>query len=104
MKIPYLNGVKAFIIYTIANKFKIEDIGTWYLSGSQLLSALKEFTKANKTLVQKQADISIIKSHPQAYHTSRLLDFTKKLNEILDQDSQSECLDCIVTDLKLSGI
>ena len=26
------------------------------------------------------------KSHSQAYHTSRLLDFTKKLNEILDEE------------------
>src|SRR5256885_3661373 len=44
------------------------------------------------------------KPHSQAYHTSRLLNFTKKLNEILDQDSQSECLDRIVTDLKSSGL
>ena len=50
------------------------------------------------------SDKPITKPHPQAYHTSRLLNFTKKLNEILDQDSQSECLDFIVTDLKLSGI
>ncbi|GBB92185.1 hypothetical protein RclHR1_01980010 [Rhizophagus clarus] len=34
-----------------------------------------------------------IKPHPQAYYTSRLLDFTsKKLNEILE----SECLECLV--------
>src|SRR5687767_15783008 len=45
------------------------------------------------------------KSHPQAYHTSHLLSFTKNLNEILDQEGnerllpQSECFDCIVTDL-----
>ncbi len=47
---------------------------------------LLEFWKAE----EKQTDIQtndkpIIKSHPQAYHTSRLLDFTEKLNEILDQ-------------------
>ncbi len=28
----------------------------------------------------------ITESHPQAFYTSRLLDFTKKLNEILDQN------------------
>ncbi|GBC09182.1 hypothetical protein RclHR1_08670006 [Rhizophagus clarus] len=34
--------------------------------------------------------------HPQAFYTSRLLDFTsKKLNEILE----SECLECIVNDI-----
>ncbi|CAB5350286.1 unnamed protein product [Rhizophagus irregularis] len=42
------------------------------------------------------------KSHPKAYHTSRLLDFTsKKLNEILE----SENLDnYIINDLKLLDI
>src|SRR6266498_3615894 len=48
-----------------------------------------EFYKADKFLEQKQTDTSNVinnKSHSQAYHTSRLLDFTKKLNEILDQE------------------
>src|SRR5688572_15168299 len=50
-----------------------------------------EFYKTDKILKTKQTNIlntSEIKdkSHPQAYHTSRLLDFTKKLNEILDQE------------------
>ncbi|GES94471.1 kinase-like domain-containing protein [Rhizophagus clarus] len=37
----------------------------------------------------------ITESHPQAYYTSRLLDFTsKEVNEILE----SKCLDCIVED------
>jgi hypothetical protein len=40
-------------------------------------------------------------SHPQAYYTSRLLDFTsKKLNEILE----SECLDCIVNETNSLGM
>jgi hypothetical protein len=35
----------------------------------------------------------VTESHPQAYYTSLLLDFTsKKLNEILE----SECVDCTV--------
>src|SRR6266542_2896311 len=45
-----------------------------------------EFYEADKFLKQKQTNVSIFKSHPQAYHTSRLLDFTAKLNKILDQE------------------
>ncbi|GBB92093.1 hypothetical protein RclHR1_19610001, partial [Rhizophagus clarus] len=42
-----------------------------------------------------------IEPHPQAYYTSRLLDFTsKKLNGILE----SECLDCLISDMKPSDI
>ncbi len=44
-----------------------------------------EFYEADKFLKQKQTNVSIFKSHPQAYHTSRLLDFTAKLNKFLDQ-------------------
>ncbi|GBC03984.1 hypothetical protein RclHR1_05440002 [Rhizophagus clarus] len=41
----------------------------------------------------------ITESHPQVCYTSRLLDFTsKKVNEVLE----SECLDCILVDDKLS--
>jgi serine/threonine protein kinase len=67
---------------------------------------IMEFIKANEnsTILTTISDKPITKPHPQAYYTSRLLNFTKKLNEILDQDSQSECLDCVVTDLKSSGI
>jgi serine/threonine protein kinase len=46
-------------------------------------------------------NILATESHPQACYTSRLLDFTsKKLNEILE----SECLDCMVDDIKLLGM
>ena len=57
---------------------------------------IKAFYKAEKALEKKQtsilnaSDISNNKSHPQAYHTSRLLDFTKKLNEILDQEDHED--------------
>ena len=51
---------------------------------------IMEFYKTDRILKRRQTNISDIinnnKSHSQAYHTSRLLDFTKKLNEILDQD------------------
>ncbi len=49
-----------------------------------------EFKKANEILEQKQANslitskiINIAKSHPQAYYTSRMIDFTSELNETL---------------------
>jgi hypothetical protein len=50
-----------------------------------------EFYKADKILETNQTNALNTsemnnKSHSQAYHTSRLLDFTKKLNEVLDQE------------------
>ncbi len=46
---------------------------------------IMEFYKADKFLKPKQINVSTFKSHPQAYHTSRLLSFTKQLNEVLNQ-------------------
>ncbi|PKK62058.1 hypothetical protein RhiirC2_760026 [Rhizophagus irregularis] len=46
-----------------------------------------EFVEANKTLVQEQANTSIIQSHPQAYYTSR------KFTEVQEK---SECFECII--------
>ena len=71
-----------------------------------------EFMEAdnnNSTVSNTINSKAIPKVHPQAYYTSRLLDFTKNLNEILDQEEkeillQSECLDCMITDLKSSGM
>src|SRR5438270_13723547 len=81
--------------------------------GEDLKSNIMEFMEANnnsiifKTINNKP----IPKSHPQVYHTSRLLSFTKNLNKILEQEnegillqSESECLDGIVTDLKSLGM
>jgi len=51
---------------------------------------IKEFYEADKFLKQKQTNVSTFKSHPQAYHTSRLLDFTKPLNEILNQKENAK--------------
>ena len=92
-------------------------INNWYTSISnkgiseEARNNVLEFYKADKFLEQKQTNVSTFKtfkSHPQAYHTSRLLDFTKKLDEILSQEEeqllpQSECLDCVV-DSKLLGM
>ena len=67
---------------------------------------IMEFMKANEnlTILATTSNKPITKPHPQAYYTSRLLNFTKTLNEILEQDSQSQCLNCVVTDLKSSGM
>jgi hypothetical protein len=40
-------------------------------------------TRRNNTTTSNSKPIT--KSHPQAYHTSRLLDFTKKLDEHLSK-------------------
>jgi hypothetical protein len=53
---------------------------------SNVCNCIKEFYEADKALEQNQNIILIGESHSQAYHTSRLLDFTKKLNEALNQE------------------
>ena len=54
-----------------------------------------EFYKADTNILNTSNIISN-KSHSKAYHTSRLLDFTKQLNEILNQEKHVEA--------KFSGI
>ena len=64
-----------------------------------LKNDIKEFWKSEKALAQgidststtleTNSNNSIRQSHPLAYRTSRLLDFTKELNEILDEISQN---------------
>src|SRR6266542_956666 len=51
---------------------------------------VKEFYEADKSLEQKQTNVLISKTHPREYHTSRLLDFTKQLNEILIQKDNAQ--------------
>ena len=49
-----------------------------------------DFYKSDKVFKQKQNNnLSIIKDHSQVFHTSRLLDFTERLNEILDLENKS---------------
>ena len=51
-----------------------------------------EFYKADKILKQQSDILYTSKSHSQAYHTSRLLGFTKQLNEILNQEEyETKC-------------
>ncbi len=77
-------------------------IRSWYNIISKKLennSIAMEFWKAEekRTGIFKNINNTVIKSHPQAYHTSRLLDFTVKLNETLEKEN-SECLDCSIND------
>ena len=57
---------------------------------------IMEFYKADNILKNRQTNISDIpdiinsESHSQAYHTSHLLDFSIKLNEVLEKEN-SEC-------------
>ena len=70
----------------IINQFtKIENV--------QLKKDIEEFLRADEVFKQKRRNLSEIKtkSHPQAYHTSRLLDFTKNLNDILEQEEKKLC-------------
>ncbi|CAB4389994.1 unnamed protein product [Rhizophagus irregularis] len=64
---------------------------------NQLKDDMLEFVKADKTLVQEQANTYIMQSHPQAYYRSR------KFTEILAQEKSeivvqenSECFECII--------
>ena len=64
------------------------------ISDEKLKNDIKEFWKADELfLAQANNQIAIKndpirKSHPQAYYTSRLLDFTGKLNETLTQEEK----------------
>ncbi|UZO23560.1 uncharacterized protein OCT59_015894 [Rhizophagus irregularis] len=58
---------------------------------NSLKNDMSEFVEANEALVQEQANISTIQSHPQAYYASR------KLTEILVQEV-TQCFDCKIDD------
>src|SRR5688572_11333425 len=49
------------------------------------INDILEFYEADEILKEQSNILYTSKSHPQAYNTSRLLDFTEKLNEILNQ-------------------
>ena len=73
-----------------------EIINNWYKNiriidfDTELKNDIIDFYKADKTLKQNQDNsLNDIKDHPQVFHTSRLLDFTEKLNEILDHEIKS---------------
>ena len=62
------------------------------IEDEQLRKDMEEFWKADKAFKTRQNNTTtsnsklITKSHPQAYHTSRLLGFTKQLNDILEKE------------------
>jgi len=54
-------------------------------SSEGVINEIIEFYKADKNLKEQVNVLHTSESHSQAYHTSRLLDFTKQLNKILNQ-------------------
>ena len=91
------NYIKPNIDHEII-KENIDEIIDENMWNKSLRNDIKEFWKADKALAQGYSDNSteietsnsnpVRQSHPQAYCTSRLLDFSKKLNEILNQEEK----------------
>src|SRR6266542_2054933 len=84
LKRPDTFEVKKIINYWISNIIKNID------NKSKSKNIIEEFYEADKFSKQKQTNVLTFKSHPQAYHTSRLLDFTKQLNKILNQKENTK--------------
>ena len=94
LKRPSASDIKIIIENWWDNFDDIELINESYLEtieNEQLRKDIEEFWKADKAFNERRNNTTssnskpITKSHPQAYHTSRLLDFTKKLNEHLSK-------------------
>ena len=71
----------------------IKDIFVFFNKNNVELVIEEKFLKIlyEEKILEKQSNILYTsKSHSQAYHTSHLLDFTKKLNEILNQEEHVE--------------
>jgi len=71
-------------------------INNWYENiknknfNKELKNDIIDFYKADKVLSQNQINnLSVTIDHPQVFHISRLLDFTERLNEILDHEIKS---------------
>src|SRR6266498_5648210 len=84
LKRPDAFEVKKIINYWISNITENID------NKSKSENIIEEFYEADKFSKQKQINVLTFKSHPQAYHTSRLLDFTKQLNKILNQKENTK--------------
>ena len=56
-----------------------------------------EFQKADSKPKQIRP---IVESHPEAYHTSRSLDFINELIENMVLKDHSDAMDCTIVDLK----
>src|SRR5688572_23603657 len=84
------------------NAFEIKNIiKNWYENISnksifgknisrKAINDIIEFYKADKFLKNQPNILYISQSHSQAYHTSHLLNFTIKLNEILNKESKND--------------
>src|SRR2546421_5345569 len=79
-----LNIIEKWI--NVSNIKDVKDIS------EDLKSNIMEFIEADNNSTINDDNKPILKSHPQAYHTSHLLSFTKNLNEILEQEEQEELL------------
>jgi serine/threonine protein kinase len=111
-------------IRCISDYYKINKDGNYKFIIPNVDNKLKddmfEFVKANKALIQTQANTSIIESHSQAYYKSRklteilvqnrnaeILDQNETAEileqnetaEILDQNETAECNDCVILNL-----
>ena len=69
------------------------------IEDKQLRKDIEEFWKADKAFKTSRNNATtsnskpITKSHPQAYHTSRLLGFTKQLDDILEKEIYGHKID-----------
>ncbi len=84
LKRPDAFEVKKIINYWISNITENID------NKSKSENIIEEFYEADKFSKQKQINDLTFISHPQAYHTSCLLDFTKQLNKILNQKENAK--------------
>ncbi|PKB95173.1 hypothetical protein RhiirA5_437229 [Rhizophagus irregularis] len=88
--ITMLEDIISEWVRCINEHYKINRDGNYKVEVSNIDNKLRddmfEFVESNKTLVQEQANASIIQSHAQAYHTSR------KLTEILVEE-MSDCVE-----------
>src|SRR6185436_1519339 len=90
-KRPSASDIRIIIVNWSCNFVNnVKDIEN--IENEQLRKDIEEFWKADKAFNERQNNTTssnskpITKSHPQAYHTSRLLGFTKQLNDILEKE------------------
>src|SRR5205085_12535461 len=69
------------------------------IEDERLRKDMEEFWKADKVFKTRENNTTTsnskpsTKSHPQAYHTSRLLGFTKQLDDILEKEIYGHKID-----------
>ena len=92
LKRPSTSDIKIIFKNWLNNFSSNEELRKHLIEDAQLRKDIEEFWKADKVFKTRQNNTTtsnskpITKSHPQAYHTSRLLGFTKQLNDILEKE------------------